>query len=140
MTKVEMVRESVKAVIHTNGSLLLQLRDDKSEIFFPGAWGLFGGSIDDEERPLETLIRELAEEIRFDVQQAQFLFRWQHKKYNSLLHFFLVHLTVDLSDLCLREGQAMELFSIKQIKMLSITPDLAANLERIEEEMLKIYS
>jgi len=140
MTKVEMVRESVKAVIHTNGSLLLQLRDNKSEIFFPGAWGLFGGSIDDEERPLETLIRELAEEICFDVQQAQFLFRWQHKKYNSLLHFFLVHLTVDLSDLCLREGQAMELFSIKQIKMLSITPDLAANLERIEEEMLKIYS
>lgn len=139
MSKDELVRQSVKAVIHTNGSLLLQLRDDKSDIFFPGVWGLFGGSVDDGEKPIETLARELAEEICLDVRQCQFLFSWKHKKYNSLLHFFSVHLTVDLSELRLREGQTMELFSIKQIESLSITPDLAANLERIEEEMMNLY-
>lgn len=140
MSKDVLIRQSVKAVIHTDKRLLLQLRDDKHDIFFPGCWGLFGGSIDDEENPLETLIRELAEEICLDVKKAQFLFSWKHKKYSSLLHFFSIQLTVDISDLCLREGQAMDLFSIKQIKSLTITPDLAKNLKRIEEEMRKIYT
>ena len=43
---------------------LMQLRDQKPGIFYPGHWGLFGGAIDPGEAPETTLQRELAEELR----------------------------------------------------------------------------
>ena len=44
-------------------SYLLQLRDFKSSIIFPGHWGAFGGAIEEGESPRDALDRELKEEI-----------------------------------------------------------------------------
>ena len=43
--------------------VLLQLRDDKPDIFFPNHWGCFGGAIEPGEAPHDTLLRELQEEL-----------------------------------------------------------------------------
>ena len=42
---------------------LLQLRSQKSGIFYPGHLGLFGGAVDDGESANQALVRELREEL-----------------------------------------------------------------------------
>jgi 8-oxo-dGTP pyrophosphatase MutT (NUDIX family) len=46
---------------------ILQLRDDVPHIWYPGHWGLFGGSIDPGESELEALRRELNEELELEI-------------------------------------------------------------------------
>src|ERR1700674_5416517 len=42
---------------------LMQLRDQKPNIFYPGHWGVFGGAIDVGETPEQCLYREIEEEL-----------------------------------------------------------------------------
>ena len=52
--------------LHNNfDSYLLQLRDFKSKIIYPGHWGAFGGAIEEGESPRTALGRELIEEIGY---------------------------------------------------------------------------
>lgn len=60
--------DAAAALIVTEaGEYLLQRRDDKPEIFYPGHWGLFGGALDPDETPVAALCRELAEELGVTV-------------------------------------------------------------------------
>ena len=127
------IGESVKAVIHSDGKILLQLRDEKPNIYSPGVWGLFGGNVESNEKPIDALKRELLEEIGLDIKDAKLLFSWDHYKYNSVLHFFLVPLTAELATLNLNEGEAMELFSIDQIRRIPTEPPLELSLRKIDE-------
>ena len=38
--------KSVGGIIFVNGKYLVQLRDNKKNIFFPGFWGVFGGLVE----------------------------------------------------------------------------------------------
>ena len=111
------------------------MRDQKPDIFYPGLWGLFGGNVDDGEKQIDALKRELFEEIGLKIKDAKRLFSWNHYKYNTVLHFFSVPLTVEFTTLCLNEGQAMELFSIEQITTLPITTSLNKNLHKINQRL-----
>ena len=48
-----------------DGRYIMQLRDPKPNIFYPGHWGLFGGARDKNETEVEALNRELHEELGF---------------------------------------------------------------------------
>jgi 8-oxo-dGTP pyrophosphatase MutT (NUDIX family) len=50
-----------------DGRYIMQLRDTKPHIFYPGHWGLFGGAVDEGETEVEALKRELAEELEFEA-------------------------------------------------------------------------
>ena len=133
---INKVNQTVKAIIYSKGKILLQLRDEKPNIFYPGCWGLFGGNVDKNEEPVDALKRELEEEIRFQPKTLKLLFSWNHYKYNSILHFFLVPLSIDYEDLCLNEGQSMKLFSLEEINKLKITPSLKKNLHKMDQQLL----
>ncbi len=60
-------------VIDTAGDLLLQLRDDKPDIIYPGRIGLFGGHREGDESALECVTRELAEELSYDIASERFV-------------------------------------------------------------------
>jgi len=61
----------VEVVIFDNKNrLLLQQRDQKSSIYFPGFWGLFGGACKPDEIPELTVMRELQEELSIDIKNA----------------------------------------------------------------------
>ena len=58
---------AVAILLHEDGRYIMQLRDAKIEIFYPGHWGCFGGAIDPGEDPVAALHRELHEEIEFHM-------------------------------------------------------------------------
>ena len=62
-----------------DGRYVLQLRDDVPHIWYPGHWGLFGGSVDPSEDELTALRRELREELELelDVTRARLFTRFQ---------------------------------------------------------------
>lgn len=53
-----------------DGRYLMQLRDDKDGIFFPGHWGCFGGAVEEGEDPVQALRRELREELELELDAA----------------------------------------------------------------------
>jgi 8-oxo-dGTP pyrophosphatase MutT (NUDIX family) len=58
---------AVALLVLDDGRYLMQLRDQKPGIFYPGHWGCFGGALDLGETPEAALRRELREELGVDV-------------------------------------------------------------------------
>lgn len=59
-------------IFDTRGRLLLQQRDNIPGIAFPGKIGLFGGDIEGDETFLECVVREVREEIGYDIPPERF--------------------------------------------------------------------
>jgi 8-oxo-dGTP pyrophosphatase MutT (NUDIX family) len=120
------VGDAVGALITMeDGSYLMQLRDQKEDIFYPGHWGLFGGAVDEGEDPLNALYRELNEELNLEAHSARLFTRLDidlkpvglSKIYRIFYETTLTR--ADLSSLVLREGTMMKTFDPKEI--LSLT-------------------
>jgi 8-oxo-dGTP pyrophosphatase MutT (NUDIX family) len=63
-------RAATAAIIVFDGrDYLLQLRDMRSDIWYPGHWGLFGGQNLPGETPEASIRRELVEELGFEPQK-----------------------------------------------------------------------
>ena len=45
------------------GKVLFQLRDNKKDIPNPNLWSIFGGGINNSEKPKEAAVREILEEL-----------------------------------------------------------------------------
>ena len=56
---------SVAIIILDDRRYLMQLRDQRRGVFYPGHWGLFGGAIEPGETPEAALYRELLEELDY---------------------------------------------------------------------------
>lgn len=60
------MRDAAAAIIYLpNGAYVMQLRDDRPDIWYPDHWGCFGGAVDGDETPEQALLRELHEELGF---------------------------------------------------------------------------
>ena len=98
---------------------LLQLRDQKPGIFYPGHWGLFGGAMDTAETPQAAVMRELQEELGFDLPNIEHLtdFSFTFGRHGIVTrHFFQIRLPSSAFDrLQLREGADMRAFSAPEI-------------------------
>ena len=64
---------SVLCLVDTNGKLIAQQREDKPGITNPGMVSLFGGTSHEGESPIETLRRELQEELELEVSSNNLL-------------------------------------------------------------------
>jgi len=106
-------------IVLDDGRYLLQLRDLKPGIFYPGHWGLFGGAIDGDETSEAALRRELREEIGLVVEDlrplTQFSFTCgRHGRIDR--YFYEVTIPKDaLPELKLREGAEMRAFPAASI-------------------------
>lgn len=120
---------SAVAIIVVDGSkYLMQLRDPKPEIYYPGHWGLFGGAVDDGETPDQAVVRELQEELGFTATGIKFL-----TEFNFDLRFigepeiyrryYEVHVTeAEIRSFVLTEGRSMEAFAPEALFRLLIAP------------------
>jgi len=59
-------------VENEKGEILLYLRDNIPTIPFPNHWDLFGGHIEEGETPERALVREVKEELDYDLKNYKF--------------------------------------------------------------------
>lgn len=111
-------------IVTPNRHFLLQLRDAKLGIWYPGSWSLFGGSIEPDETPGEALRRELIEEIDWAPREIRYFTQiaWDFARWGlgiKLRYTFEVPIAhAEVAGLVLREGQAMRLFSAAEVLQL----------------------
>jgi len=67
---------SAALLVLEDGRYLLQLRDDKPGIWYPGHWGCFGGAADPGEDAAATLRRELREELAIEFHNPEWFTRF----------------------------------------------------------------
>jgi ADP-ribose pyrophosphatase YjhB (NUDIX family) len=105
----------ISVVLKSKGKFLLQLRDNKKWIKNPNKWSLFGGGIKNGESSKEAAIRERKEELELDLKERDLLLI-SKTKFRKVPHYnFLLKKDILISKLNLQEGQAMKLFSRKEI-------------------------
>ncbi|HRY82481.1 MAG TPA: NUDIX domain-containing protein [Candidatus Moranbacteria bacterium] len=112
--------KKIAAIILENdkGEILLYLRDNKPNIPFPHHWDLFGGYVEEGETPEEALIREVKEELNFDLKEYKFF-----KKYECLegdahqneKYVYIGKINLPLEKITLQEGERLQFFPKKDI-------------------------
>lgn len=95
-------REVAIAILYREGKFLLQLRDNIPSIIHPGCWALFGGHLEMGENPESALIREIKEEIDYDITDFDKFVTHQEKM--IIRHVFHAPLKVSMDKLTLKEG------------------------------------
>lgn len=104
---------AVGLIVDSAGRLLLQHRDNKPGL--PGAdlWGFFGGHIESDERPSQTFLREMEEELGWRPRHLELYGRYEVDRggFDLVSHAFAAHLDVPQEQLVLGEGQAFALFA-----------------------------
>lgn len=117
--------DAVAALVLTeDGRYLLQLRDQKPNIWYPDHWGLFGGAVDAGERPEEALCRELTEEIGYTpttfTRFTEFTFEFGFVGRGTYFRtFYEVSLSSEQrSELVLGEGRELRAFTGEEVLAL----------------------
>ena len=111
--------DAVAAIILVDGDgYLMQRRDDRADIWYPGHWGFFGGAVEVNEEPLAALRRELSEELDLTVGDTPHLFAqfdfdldpMGFKRYYRM--FYTVTISAhECRGLTLHEGAEMHVFA-----------------------------
>ncbi|HLD04797.1 MAG TPA: NUDIX domain-containing protein [Candidatus Nanoarchaeia archaeon] len=119
---------------NNEGKILLQLRDDKPEIPYPGCWGTFGGQIEEKETPEEAITREIREETSYELTDPEYIGNFPFENYNQYV-FRKIDLTIRLEALNITEGQKGAFLSYPEIQRVK----LAFNAKEILEFYFKKY-
>jgi 8-oxo-dGTP diphosphatase len=115
-------------LIDDRGRILLQLRDDKSDIPFPNRWGTFGGAIEPGETPEQAIVRELEEELGYELTNFSYLGNFPYDGYE--IHMYCkTDPDLRLADLSVKEGQRAEFLSLEEVRQV----DCAFNCREIVE-------
>ena len=122
--------KSVKGIIVIKNNYLLQLRDNKKNVYFPNFWGVFGGRVEKTETYQKALEREIKEETNLIVRISRMILSTNCKMIGLKKKFTTVYYECKILDkrkIILTEGQKYKFFSFNQIKKLNIIPmDFAA--------------
>jgi len=100
------------------GELLLYLRDGKPGIPFPHHWDLIGGHIEENETPVEALIREVKEEINIDLKEYTFFREYlclEGDAYPNIKYIYSGRIELPISELTLYEGEKLQYFKPEEI-------------------------
>ena len=109
-------KKVVVVFLHKNfDSYLLQLRDFKSSIIYPGHWGAFGGAMEEGESPEAAICRELTEEIGYTPEVFKFFCQAYKDAHKLNIYVFYSEMNISTSELSLMEGIDMGMFTKEEI-------------------------
>ncbi|MFA7106858.1 MAG: NUDIX domain-containing protein [Candidatus Izemoplasmatales bacterium] len=113
---------------NSKNQYLIQQRN-KSTDLFPYQWAPTAGACISGEQPIESVIREVKEEIgySFDLSEIRFLHRFfvERKNYNFIIEMFIVNKDINLKDLVLDYNE------VKDVKYSSFN-DIMTMIENNE--------
>ncbi|MBF6215866.1 NUDIX domain-containing protein [Nocardia puris] len=89
----------------------MYLRDDKTEIAYPNQWSLLGGMIEAGETPLETIVREIDEEIGVVLDPSEVDHVCTRDLHFGVEHTFHARVSFEIEDVVLTEGQGLRWFT-----------------------------
>ncbi|NEB01922.1 NUDIX domain-containing protein [Streptomyces sp. SID13726] len=92
--------------------VVLQLRDNKAGIAWPGYWSLPGGGSEADETALETVLRELLEETGIVPETIEEVLVTAYEMGKTPPHVFAVSWDDTEGELVLGEGQDLRLFPL----------------------------
>ena len=122
--------KSVAGIIFYKNKYLLQLRDNKKNIYFPGFWGLFGGLLNKKEKFIKAIVREIKEETNLKVRITRKVILnnftiFGSKKIRKRIYYECK--IIGKKNIILKEGRKYKFFYYNQMSKLNIIPlDLAA--------------
>ena len=124
---------SVGLIIVFKNKYLVQKRDMKKNIYFPGIFCVFGGQCLKNETPKNAIKREIKEELDIYPRSVhQFLkIKFNTKALtNRTRTYFFYKLDKKLKEkILLKEGKSYHFYGVKKIKFIKFVPwDLAAIL------------
>ncbi len=106
-------------LMNEKNEILLQLRDNKKTIDYPGYWGTLGGHCEENEEPVDALKRELKEEINFDVKESKFIGILDDGVKHEV-HLFKVQIRKKVNEITLNEGRKIEYFAFPKVLDIKI--------------------
>jgi 8-oxo-dGTP diphosphatase len=112
--------KQIAAIIFENdrGELLLYLRDDKPGIPFPLHWDLIGGHVEEGETPEEALVREVKEELDFDLKEYRFFRKYECLEgdaYPNVKYIYSGKINIPIEEITLFEGDHARYFTRDEI-------------------------
>lgn len=123
-------------MFNPSGQVLLQQRDEKPGLAFPGCWTLFGGRVEPGESPDEAMARELMEELEIRVPLTHW--RVYDEPWKDVIveqHVYYAPFDRAVDSMVLNEGQAMGYFTPAQIEKLPIAFFFRSVLETFFTEL-----
>jgi 8-oxo-dGTP diphosphatase len=111
------------------GEYLLQLRDD--HVYDGGNWGLFGGGIEEDEDPEVCIVREIKEEIDFDLKVFKKVDEYDNSE-TVKTYIFLGKIDKPLEELKLLEGKDFGFFSTQKMQDISLTKNVRLYVDKID--------
>ncbi|HAX93776.1 MAG TPA: hypothetical protein DCY25_07515 [Bacteroidales bacterium] len=100
------------------GEFLIYLRDGKPGIPFPHHWDLIGGHVEEGETPEEALIREVKEEIDFDLKDYTFFREYlclEGDAYPNIKYIYHGKINLPVEEITLLEGDRLQYFTRNEI-------------------------
>lgn len=137
----EILYRGVSAIpVNPQGKILLQQRDDRPDLLFPGCWTTFGGAIESDETPDEAMRRELLEEIELDLPMKlwkvqDFVVEVQGHPINARRYIYIGPIDQPAETIALNEGQALGYFGLEDLEKLKIGFDF----EPLFREFFAVY-
>ena len=117
--------KSAKGIVVVKNKYLLQLRDNKKNVYYPNFWGLFGGGLNENETHKKCLEREINEETNLLVKATKDIlsvnFNMINLKKKRQISYYICEI-LKKTNIILTEGQKYKFFSYNQITKINIVP------------------
>ena len=108
--------------------ILLQHRDNNAKRF-PNIWGLFGGAIENNEKPIEAVKRECKEELDYKLKKPLLIYKAAVGKSKT---YVFIEKYDSSKKLNLREGKNMGWFEIRDLKKNKMIPHAWRIIKKVE--------
>ncbi len=106
-----MIQVATVLLFDRTGKLLIYLRDeDKAWLPYPGYWDLFGGLVEKGETPEQALVREVKEELGYELREYRKFGEYlviDGDAFPNLKHVYWAKIDASKEELTLHEGQCL---------------------------------
>ena len=129
-SKMNHIRASVTVALFTYGhKLVMQLRDSRPGIEYPGYWSLISGWIEQGESPITAIRREIQEELSDSsgapIRYGKLYYLWCCNRMDRpwCEYYFNAKVETPSDDIVIHEGQRVGVMSLdKAVKLDKIAP------------------